>query len=201
MFERYTESARRALFYARYEASRLGSLCIDTEHMLLGVIRDAKESTADILMRADCSRDSLRKEIEGRSVFREKVARSVEIPFSTEMQRALQHAVEEADSLGHGYIGTEHLLLGLMREDTSVARSVLAAHGVRLDDAREIASQAGAHADPSREILSGDASSVIDQIKALVRQLARLPSGGNEARALTDRILRALDAFKRPPGE
>jgi ATP-dependent Clp protease ATP-binding subunit ClpC len=70
MFERYTESARRALFFARYEASQLGSAVIDTEHMLLGVIRDAKGIANDVLMCADCSRDALRKDIEARTVFR-----------------------------------------------------------------------------------------------------------------------------------
>lgn len=123
MFERYTESARRALFFARYQASQLGSLCIDTEHMLLGVIRESKGMAAAILMRADCSLETLRKETEGRSVFREKVATSVEIPFSTETKRVLAHAAQEADRFRHSYIGSEHLLLGLIREEESVAGS------------------------------------------------------------------------------
>jgi hypothetical protein len=75
---------------------------------------------------------------------------------------------------------------------------VLAAHGVRLDEARNVASQAGAHPDT---ITFEEVSTPIEQIKELVRQLARLPSGGTEARFLTDRILRALDALTRPPGE
>jgi ATP-dependent Clp protease ATP-binding subunit ClpC len=90
VFERYTESARRALFFARYEASQLGSLCIDTEHMLLGLMRKSKGVAAAILMGADCSLETLRKEIEARSVFRENVATSIEIPFSTETKLVLR---------------------------------------------------------------------------------------------------------------
>ena len=112
MFERYTERARRVLFFARYEASQLGSISIETEHLLLGLIREGKGLTSRIFARSHLSLESIRKEIEGRTVFREKVSTSVEIPFSAETKRVLQFAAEEADRLLHNYIGTEHLLLG-----------------------------------------------------------------------------------------
>src|SRR5574339_283205 len=117
MFERYTERARRVLFFARYEASQLGSISIETEHLLLGLIREGKGLTSRIFARSHLSLESIRKEIEGRTVFREKVSTSVEIPFSAETKRVLQFAAEEADRLLHNYIGTEHLLLGIVRED------------------------------------------------------------------------------------
>ena len=112
MFERYTERARRVLFFARYEATQLGSTSIETEHLLLGLIREGKGLTSRIFARSHLSLESIRKEIEGRTVFREKVSTSVEIPFSAETKRVLQFAAEEADRLLHTYIGTEHLLLG-----------------------------------------------------------------------------------------
>ena len=112
MFERYTERARRVLFFARYEASQLGSISIETEHLLLGLIREGKGLTSRIFARSHLSLENIRKEIEGRTVFREKVSTSVEIPFSAETKRVLQFAAEEADRLLHNYIGTEHLLLG-----------------------------------------------------------------------------------------
>ena len=137
MFERYTERARRVLFFARYEASQLGSISIETEHLLLGLIREGKGLTNRIFARSHLSLENIRKEVEGRTVFREKVSTSVEIPFSTETKRVLQHAAEEADRLLHNYIGTEHLLLGILREERSVAASILFEKGMRLAGVRE----------------------------------------------------------------
>ena len=137
MFERYTERARRVLFFARYEASQLGSVSIETEHLLLGLIREGKGLTSRIFARSHLSLESIRKEIEGRTVFREKVSTSVEIPFSAETKRVLQFAAEEADRLLHNYIGTEHLLLGILREERSVAASILMEKGMRLNTVRE----------------------------------------------------------------
>ena len=137
MFERYTERARRVLFFARYEASQLGSISIETEHLLLGLIREGKGLTSRIFARSHLSLENIRKEIEGRSIFREKVSTSVEIPFSTETKRVLQYSAEEADRLLHNYIGTEHLLLGILREERSVAASILTERGMRLNTVRE----------------------------------------------------------------
>ena len=137
MFERYTERARRVLFFARYEASQLGSVSIETEHLLLGLIREGKGLTSRIFARSHLSLENIRKEIEGRTVFREKVSTSVEIPFSTETKRVLHFANEEADRLLHNYVGTEHLLLGLLREERSVAASILMEKGMRLHTVRE----------------------------------------------------------------
>src|SRR4026209_2349031 len=137
MFERYTERARRVLFFARYEASQLGSISIETEHLLLGLIREGKGLTSRIFARSHLSLENIRKEIEGRTVFREKVSTSVQIPFSAETKRVLQFAAEEADRLLHNYIGTEHLLLGILREERSVAASILMEKGMRLNTVRE----------------------------------------------------------------
>ena len=137
MFERYTERARRVLFFARYEASQLGSISIETEHLLLGLIREGKGLTSRIFARSNLSLEHIRKQIESRTVFREKVSTSVEIPFSGESKRLLQFAAEEADRLLHNYIGTEHLLLGILREERSVAASILMDKGMRLNSVRE----------------------------------------------------------------
>lgn len=137
MFERYTERARRVLFFARYEASQLGSVSIETEHLLLGLIREGKGLTARLFAHSHLSLESIRKEIEGRSVFREKVSTSVEIPFSAETKRVLGFAAEESDRLLHNYIGTEHLLLGILHEERSMAASVLMDKGMRLATVRE----------------------------------------------------------------
>ena len=137
MFERYTERARRVLFFARYEASQLGSISIETEHLLLGLIREGKGLTSRIFARSNLSLEHIRKQIVGRTAFREKVSTSVEIPFSGESKRLLQFAAEEADRLLHNYIGTEHLLLGILREERSAAASILMEKGMRLNSVRE----------------------------------------------------------------
>jgi len=137
MFERYTERARRVLFFARYEATQLGSTSIETEHLLLGLIREGKGLTSRIFARSHLSLESIRKEIEGRTVFKEKVSTSVEIPFSPETKRVLQYSAEEADRLLHTSIGTEHLLLGLLREEKCVASAILYEKGMRLASVRD----------------------------------------------------------------
>jgi ATP-dependent Clp protease ATP-binding subunit ClpA len=136
MFERFTERARRVLFFARYEASQLGSLSIETEHLLLGVLREGKGLTSRLFSESHLSLDEVRRAIEARSVFREKVSTSVEIPFSPESKRVLQFAMDESGRLGHSFIGTEHLLLGLLREERSDAAQLLNERGLRLDVVR-----------------------------------------------------------------
>ncbi len=137
MFERYTERARRVIFFARYEASQLGSAAIETEHLLLGLIREGKGLTSRLFAKGRLSMEQIRKDVEGRSPFREKVSTSLEVPLSAECKRVLAHAAEEAERMLHSYIGTEHILLGLMREERSVAASILADRGMRLAGTRE----------------------------------------------------------------
>ena len=137
MFERYTERARRVIFFARYEASQLGSPSIETEHLLLGLIREGKGLTSRLFSKNSLPMEEVRKEIEGRSPYREKVSTSVDIPLSADSKRVLGYAAEEAERMLHNYIGTEHILLGLMREDTSVAATILAEKGMRLSTVRE----------------------------------------------------------------
>ncbi len=136
MFERYSEKARRVIFFARYEASQFGSPCIETEHLLLGIIREDKKLTNRFL-RTQASVGSIRKQVEGQTTVREKTSTSVDLPLSNESKRVLAYAAEEAERLAHKYIGTEHLFLGLLREEKCFAAQLLADRGVRLADARE----------------------------------------------------------------
>src|SRR5882724_8649348 len=136
MFERYTERARRVIFFARYEASQFGSTTIETEHLLLGLIREDKNLTNRFL-RNHSSIESIRKEIEGRTTIREKVSTSIDLPLSNECKRILAYAAEEAERLNHRHIGTEHLLLGILREEKCVAAEILHERGLRLNAIRE----------------------------------------------------------------
>ncbi|HEX4998476.1 MAG TPA: ATP-dependent Clp protease ATP-binding subunit [Terriglobia bacterium] len=136
MFERYTERARRVIFFARYEASQFGSTTIETEHLLLGLIREDKNLTTRFL-RSSSSIENIRKEIEGRTTIREKVSTSIDLPLSNECKRILAFAAEEAERLNHRHIGTEHLLLGILREEKCVAAEILHERGLRLNAIRE----------------------------------------------------------------
>ena len=136
MFERYTEKARRVIFFARYEASQFGSPYIETEHLLLGLLREDKALTNRFL-RQQSSVDSIRKQIEGHTTVREKVSTSVDLPLSNECKRVLAYAAEEAERLSHKHIGTEHLLLGLLREEKCFAAEILSERGLKLPVIRE----------------------------------------------------------------
>src|SRR4051812_9659836 len=136
MFERYTEKARRVIFFARYEASQFGSPYIETEHLLLGLLREDKALTNRFL-RSHASVESIRKQIEGHTTIREKVSTSVDLPLSNECKRVLAYAAEEAERLSHKHIGTEHLLLGLLREEKCYAAEILHERGLRLSAIRE----------------------------------------------------------------
>jgi ATP-dependent Clp protease ATP-binding subunit ClpC len=146
MFERYTKKARRVIFFARYEASNFGSPYIETEHLLLGILREAK----DVALRFQLSAESIRNQIDGATVIREKVSTSVDLPLSNESKRVLAYAAEEAESLGHKHIGTDHLLVGLLREEKSFAAELLREACVHLKEARkQLAASTG---EPSREV-------------------------------------------------
>ncbi len=136
MFERYTEKARRVIFFARYEASQFGSPYIETEHLLLGLLREDK-ALANRFLRSHAAIESIRKQIEAHTTIREKVSTSVDLPLSHECKRVLAYGAEEAERLNHKHIGTEHLLLGLLREEKCFAAEILHERGLRLSQVRE----------------------------------------------------------------
>jgi hypothetical protein len=136
MFELYTEKARRTIFFARYEASQFGSPYIETEHLLLGLLREDKALTNRFL-RSQASVESIRKQVEGHTIIREKVSTSVDLPLSNECKRVLAYAAEEAERMSDKHIGTEHLFLGLLREKGCFAAEVLRGQGLTLEKSRE----------------------------------------------------------------
>jgi hypothetical protein len=136
MFERYTEKARRVIFYARYEASQFGSPYIETEHLLLGLLREDKSLTKRFL-RPNGPVDSIHKQIREHTTIREKTSTSVDLPLSNECKRVLTYAAEEAHVLFQPHIGTEHLLLGLLREEKCFAAEILHERGLELPPVRE----------------------------------------------------------------
>jgi ATP-dependent Clp protease ATP-binding subunit ClpC len=142
MFERYTEDARRALFFARYEAARMGGLAIESEHLLLGLIRQPTPALDAVFARLRRPVAMLRQEIEMLTRLREKMPDSFEIPFAEMTRRILLHAGEEADRIPHDAIHAGHLLLGILREDQCLAASILVENGLSLDAARQDVAEA-----------------------------------------------------------
>jgi ATP-dependent Clp protease ATP-binding subunit ClpA len=141
------------------------------------------------------SRDELRTATDAGLVFRERVATSVEIPFSTAAKKVLNYAAEEADWLQHSYIGTENLLLGLLREGTSVAASLLNARGVRLDGAQTTVVAILAEPAPPETSVT-DMEERIEIIKRHVVLLGHAPAASDEADQLIGTIAAELDALK-----
>lgn len=141
MFERYTEKARRALFFAGYEASNYGSSNIESAHLLLGLLRETTLLQGLLIGRE--SIEVLRKEIEAQTIRRPAITAHVEVPFSNECTRVLGLAAQESEGLGHGYVGPEHLLLGLLREDQCLGARLLQAHEVTLSRVREKLARSG----------------------------------------------------------
>jgi ATP-dependent Clp protease ATP-binding subunit ClpC len=136
MFERYTEKARRTIFFARYEASQAGSTTIESEHLLLGLLREDQGLTRRVGL-GENTLHSVRAEIEREKPAREKIETSVELPLSDESKRILACAAEESERMADSQIGTEHLLLGILRESNCLAARILNGHGVQLEEARE----------------------------------------------------------------
>jgi hypothetical protein len=144
VFERYTEKARRVVFFARYEASQYGSPYIGTEHLLLGLIREAP-LIASQLRPQQVSREAIRQELARQIPVRERISASAEVPLAPDCQRALMFAAEEAERLAHRLVRPEHLFLGLMRVEQGLAAKILKGYKVSLEETRvSFAKQMGA---------------------------------------------------------
>jgi len=137
MFERYTDRARRVIFFARYEASALASSSIDTEHLLLGLLREGAGIAGGVFKRTKLTYEVVRREIEARGRLQAPTSTSVDMPLSPEAKRVLQHAGEEAERMDASHIDMEHLLLGLLRESECLAADILTSKGLRLEEVRE----------------------------------------------------------------
>jgi ATP-dependent Clp protease ATP-binding subunit ClpC len=141
MFEHYTDKARRSIFFARFEASQFGSPYIETEHLLLGLLREDR-SLANRFLHGTSSIEGIRREIENRAPRGEKLTTSVDLPLSAECKHVLACAAEEAERLSHKHIGTEHMFAALLREEGSLAAQILHEFGTSLEKVREKLAQA-----------------------------------------------------------
>jgi len=135
MWEPFTERARRSIVLAQEEAQRLGNNYIGTEHILLGIISEGESLAAKVLESLGVNLSKVRQEVEA-IVGRGGQTVQQDMVFTPRAKRVIELAFEEARQLNHNYIGTEHLLLGLIREGDGLAGRVLAKLGVELEKAR-----------------------------------------------------------------
>jgi ATP-dependent Clp protease ATP-binding subunit ClpA len=136
MFERFTERARRVVVFAQDEARELNHNYIGTEHLLLGLMRDADSVAAQALRELDIGQDAVREQVT-EIIGRGKRSPSGHIPFTPRAKKVLELSLREALQLNHNYIGTEHILLGLVREGEGVAAQVLVKLGGSLSRVRD----------------------------------------------------------------
>ncbi len=136
MFERFTDRARRVVVLAQEEARMLKHDYIGTEHILLGLIRESQGVAASALESLGISLEAVRREVE-KTIGRGSNEQSGHIPFTPRAKKSLELSLREALQLKHNYIGTEHILLGLIREGDGVAAQVLVRLGADLNRVRE----------------------------------------------------------------
>jgi len=136
MFERYTETARRVIFFGRYEASQFGGMTMESEHLLLGLIREYT-NLIDRFVPGAPSAEHIPKEIAAHLTVREKTRTSIDLPLSNECKRILAYSAEEAERLNHRHIHAEHLLLGILREENCTAAQILNQLGLKVNIIRE----------------------------------------------------------------
>ena len=136
VFERFTEGARQAVVAGREEARRFGHNYIGTEHLLLGVLRQEHEVGARVLESLGVTLDGVRSQV-GRIVGQGEVVATAQIPFTPRAKRVLELSLREALSLGHDGIGTEHIVLALVREPEGIAAKILLDFDADADKVRE----------------------------------------------------------------
>lgn len=136
MFERYTLESRRVIFFARYEASEWGSVYIEPEHLLLGLLREARP-ILDTLLSPSVDPDDIKRSIEGLLSRGEKIPTSVDLPISHAVQRILAYAADEAERAESKHIGPEHILLGILREGETTPAKILMARRLSVEELRQ----------------------------------------------------------------
>ncbi len=138
MFEKFTERGRKVIVYAREEAERLQNDYLGTEHILLGTLREEDGIPVAVLRKMGIDIDQVRMEVERNLPSSGNTLTFGDIPFTPRAKKVLEYAVEEARLLGHNYIGSEHLLLGLIREEEGIGGKILRSFGVNLLGSRQL---------------------------------------------------------------
>ncbi len=137
MFDKFTDRARKVMALAREEAKKFNHEYIGTEHILLGLVKEGSGVAANVLQNLDIDLKKIRLEVEKIVQSGPDLVSVGQLPFTQRVKKVLEYAMEEAKAMGHNYVGTEHQLLGLLREHEGVAAQVLLNLGAKLEDVRE----------------------------------------------------------------
>ncbi|MEO6711168.1 MAG: Clp protease N-terminal domain-containing protein, partial [Planctomycetota bacterium] len=137
MFDRFTDRAKKVMNLARQEAQRFNHEYLGTEHILLGLVQEGSGVAANVLKNMAIDLNKIRAEVEKIVKTGPTMVTMGQLPFTPRAKKVLELSMEEASNLGHNYIGTEHLLLGLIKENEGIAAQVLLNLGVKLEDVRE----------------------------------------------------------------
>jgi ATP-dependent Clp protease ATP-binding subunit ClpA len=157
MYERFTDRARKVMQLANQEAQRFNHEYIGTEHILLGLVKEGSGVAANVLKNLDVDLRKIRLEVEKIVQSGPDMVTMGKLPQTPRAKKVIEYAIEEARNLNHNYVGTEHLLLGLLREQEGVAAQVLTNLGVKLEDVRaEIMQLLGHDVRPARRVQQGE---------------------------------------------
>jgi len=178
MFERFTDRARKVMALANQEAQRFNHEYIGTEHILLGLVKEGSGVGATVLKNLDVDIKKLRFGVEKLVKSGPDMVTMGKLPQTPRAKKVIEYAIEEARSLNHNYVGTEHILLGLLRESEGIAAQVLLDLGLKLEDVRQ-------------EVLNLLGAGVDDGPAALGMKMA--PTMGRKTKSKTP----ALDSFGR----
>ena len=188
MFERFTDRARKVMALANQEAQRFNHEYIGTEHILLGLVKEGSGVGANVLKNLDVDLRKVRLEVEKLVKSGPDMVTMGKLPQTPRAKKVIEYAIEEARSLNHNYVGTEHLLLGLLREHEGVAAQVLMNLGLKLDEVREeVLNLLGAGVDPEEataksggggEVVSKSGKSKTPALDSFGRDLTELAAEG-----------------------
>lgn len=185
MFQRFTDRARRALTLASQEAQRLGHDHIGTEHLLLGIVKEGSGSASVVLQQFNVSLPMVREKVESIAHGPSSGPASSKLRQTERYSRVLSYAIDEANALSHNYVGTEHLLLGLLREPEGTAARVLAALNLRVDDVRNAVLNLLGRSPTSKDALLQQA------LKDLAPRLADEVIDPQQVRAIIEALINA----------
>ncbi len=175
MWEMFTEKAKRAVVAAPEEARRVGSAQADTEHLLLGILKEDDSGAAAILERLEVDTDLLTQEVEAQSETTARFPVEGSVPLSPRAKHVLQMALSEAKGLHHNYIGTEHILLALAREGHGLAARILRDFGV---DAEMVQKEIVEYLGTGKPVKSGESRSDTPVVDQFSRDLCKLAKQG-----------------------
>ncbi|MCE9589918.1 MAG: ATP-dependent Clp protease ATP-binding subunit [Planctomycetes bacterium] len=188
MFERFTDRARKVMALANQEAQRFNHEYIGTEHILLGLVKEGSGVGANVLKNLDVDLRKVRLEVEKLVKSGPDMVTMGKLPQTPRAKKVIEYAIEEARNLNHNYVGTEHLLLGLLREHEGVAAQVLMNLGLKLEEVREeVLNLLGAGADPEESAgKGGQAPAAQGDPAAAKTSKSRTPALDSFGRDLTE---------------